>query len=620
MRLLLGGLAVLLSTVFFVPGAATQGMMPQPRGGMGAPDPKSETKEGPAEAAPEEEAAEEELPPLPAWPTAVKKRIEFFELDGYFRLRADLRHNLNLSQNDIRVGTAAATYAPYWGPLAERSETNRCAVRRTRTVVGTGDDRGISASDCPQRTLSGANLRLRLEPRLNVSESVRVRTQLDVLDNLSLGSTPDNLTSTSYLPSAPTAFFSDSQAAPVAGENSATAAIVVKRVWGEVDTPLGQLSFGRMPWHWGLGVLHNDGQCWDCNVGNNLDRVAFVSAPIAGHRLGLAYDFAASGPSSATVLAGRPAYGGRWRDGSVIDLEQLDDVDQLALMITRVADETEQADRLARGELVTSYGAYILWRQQSFDYVNAAADGSGTGTLNRTQDQLGAQLVERHAWSWTADGWARLAWRKLRLEAEALIIGGRIENVSDDTSSISPRRLLQYGLVARSRYLFFGDKLKLDFELGSASGDDSELFDLNRRRQRVIDPNLRDASLNELRFNPDFLVDLILFREILGTVANATYLKPSLQFDFLGALGTRLDLIYSFANNPTAYPGNARSLGLEMDLDLYYQNLDDGFTAGLQYGLLIPLGALDRPASIYLSDAKDAGLAQTLRARMVIKF
>lgn len=620
MRLLLGGLAVLLGTVCWIPGAATQGMMPQPRGGMGAPDPKTETKDGPAEAAPAEEAAEEELPPLPAWPNVVKKRIEFFELDGYFRVRADLRHNLNLSQGDIRVGTAAATYAPYWMPLAERSETNRCALRRTRTVVGTGDTRDLPAGDCPQRTLTGANLRLRLDPRLNVSESVRVFTQVDILDNLSLGSTPDNLTSTGYAPSAPLAFMADSQAAPVAGQNSATAAMVVKRAWGEVDTPLGQLRFGRMPWHWGLGMMQNDGQCWDCNVGNNLDRIAFITAPIAGHRLALAYDFAASGPSSATVLAGRPAYSGRWGNGSVIDLEQLDDVDQLALMITRSADETERVDRLTRGQLVLDYGAYLLWRQQAFDYAAQATDTSGTGTLDRTQDQLGAQLIERHAWSWTADGWARLAWRKLRLEAEAIFVGGKIENVSDDPNTISSRRLVQYGLVARSRYLFFGERLKLDFELGSASGDDSELFDLNRRRQRVIDPNLRDASLNELRFNPDFLVDLILFREILGTVANATYLKPSLQFDFLGALGSRLDLIYSFANNPTAYPGNARSLGLEMDLDLYYYNVDDGFSAGVQYGLLIPFSALDRPANIYLSDAKDAGLAQTLRARMVIKF
>ena len=41
--------------------------------------------------------------------------------------------------------------------------------------------------------------------------------------------------------------------------NSLTNAVSVRRVWAEVTTPFGQLHFGRMGSHWGLGMFHNEG-------------------------------------------------------------------------------------------------------------------------------------------------------------------------------------------------------------------------------------------------------------------------------------------------------------------------------------------------------------------------
>ena len=88
----------------------------------------------------------------------------------------------------------------------------------------------------------------------------------------------------------------------------------------------------------------------------------------------------------------------------------------------------------------------------------------------------------------------------------------------------------------------------------------------------------------------------------------------------LDTLGGRFDLIYSLAQQPVAYPGNSSHLGVELNANLYYQNVDDGFYAGLQYGVLFPLGALDRPESIYGDNQADASVAQTLQGRIMINF
>jgi uncharacterized protein (TIGR04551 family) len=612
------------------------------RPGMGGPGPnmqkKPETKEGPAEAAPEsEDAVEAELPPLPSWPGEERKKVQLLELHGYLRFRADIQHNHNLG-----LVTDGITRAPFWRPLAENDASDqRCALRAGRPVVGTNNDRGLDADGCPGKTLSGANMRLRVEPTINIGEEVRIHTQIDIFDNLVLGSTPDSLSSGGVISETPVAFLSESQAPPVVGENSNTPAIVVKRAWGEVDTALGQLAFGRMPWHWGLGMVANDGNCWDCNFGDNQDRVMFTTKPIAGHIFGAAYDFSASGPHSMNVLeedaVGVDYDGRRYQfDGQAIDLEQLDDVDQLMFFAGRMDRPDQIEDKLARGEVVLNYGAFIIWRKQDFDYVSGRdvtdANDAGNSTLNQSETELAQRLIERHAYYWMPDLWLKLAWRNLEIEFEGVMTLGRIEDFSDSPfgsdKEILPRDILQAGFVLRSRYSLLNKMLKVGLEIGSASGDEAELYDLNRRRNSLRPSAsasggsnaITDTDLDEFRFDNDYLVDLILFREIMGTVANATYFKPWVSFEWLETLGARLDMIYSIANQIVAYPGNSRNLGIELDLDLYYKNTDQGFYAGLQYGVLFPLGALDRPEEIFFSGAANAGIAQTVQARLILKF
>ena len=57
--------------------------------------------------------------------------------------------------------------------------------------------------------------------------------------------------------------------------------------------------------------------------------------------------------------------------------------------------------------------------------------------------------------------------------------------------------------------------------------------------------------------------------------------------------------MYAIANRPVAYPGNSYNLGLEIDAQLMYKNEEEGFYAGLVYGVLFPFAALGLPAEIY---------------------
>lgn len=615
---------ILVGSLLFVGyHAQAQGFAPRP-GGSPTPRANSTTeKKGPAEAAPEDDsdAAEANLPALPSWPGIKEKKLLFFEMHGYFRFRTDMMNNLNLGQRDVALESGIVR-SPYWVPLVENSEKLNCAARISKSVPG-GGSRDLSADDCPDNTLTGANIRFRLEPTLNVSEKVRIHAQLDIFDNLVMGSTPDSIMGQSLSPHTSMGFFTESQDTPIVGRNSNIPSILVKRAWAEADTPLGELKVGRMPWHWGMGLLANGGSCWDCNYGDNVDRMAF-KVDWADHSFGAAYDFAGTGPDSYKIdlnsqLVGSQTFAG---GGQAIDLEQLDDIDQVVLFAGRFDRPDVIKDKLLRKEIVLNYGALFVWRKQNMDFLSAKENQPANANgLNSTEADLAANLREISAYTVTGDIWFKLMWRRLSVEFEGILTMGEIGNVSDTVDGEDVVDISQWGFVLRTQYGFLKNSaLKLRFEVGVASGDDDELYDLNRRRSASALNTTLNRKIRELRFDPDYHVDLILFREIMGGVANAIYFKPSLQYDIFDSLGFRFDTIYSLAQRPLAYPGNSRHLGLEFDFDLYYKNVDEGFYAGLQYGILAPLGALDRPEEIFGTNEKLSEVAQTLQARVIVKF
>ncbi|MEO1337510.1 MAG: hypothetical protein AAFV29_17835, partial [Myxococcota bacterium] len=124
------------------------------------------------------------------WEEPATPELNFFEIDGYFRFRYDMFNNLDLGTyyrdtrdtDDVSDDIEYGPFAPGFAPPTPLCNTD---VRRRPGANGEDD---IGADSCANRsglgdTLGGANMRLRLEPTLNVYEDIKIRTQIDILDN-----------------------------------------------------------------------------------------------------------------------------------------------------------------------------------------------------------------------------------------------------------------------------------------------------------------------------------------------------------------------------------------------------------------------------------------------------
>jgi hypothetical protein len=96
---------------------------------------------------------------------------------------------------------------------------------------------------------------------------------------------------------------------------------------------------------------------------------------------------------------------------------------------------------------------------------------------------------------------------------------------------------------------------------------------------------------------------MILWREILGTVTDAFYVKPHIAYYFTPDLGVRADVVYSQAIFASSTPGQQNPLGLELDVKAFFAT-EDGFYLMPQAGVLLPLGGLNHFSSTTLSDER----------------
>jgi hypothetical protein len=86
-----------------------------------------------------------------------------------------------------------------------------------------------------------------------------------------------------------------------------------------------------------------------------------------------------------------------------------------------------------------------------------------------------------------------------------------------------------------------------------------------------------------------------------------------------------VDVGYALAQQRAATFGNKQSYGLELDAAFRYHSRREPIYFQLQYGVMFPLGAFNRPASIYTVNAQmgggsDAKAAQTIQAQVGVRF
>jgi uncharacterized protein (TIGR04551 family) len=231
--------------------------------------------------------------------------------------------------------------------------------------------------------------------------------------------------------------------------------------------------------------------------------------------------------------------------------------------------------------------------------------------------------VHRSAYANVASLWFRYLGPRLRVETEVAGVYGHVGNPSSDPSvSLSEVLLRQLGGTLVVDYKVLPNKLALGGEFGIASGDDAPGFG-NVPSRVVLNTNTPtptpygsvegaqwrqgvDNTIRNFQFNPAYRVDLILWRNILGAVTDAMYVKQTLRWDILPGLRLDEGLIYSRAMYAQSTPsaksdpndvnkylsgsGDA-SLGLELDTTLSYTS-GDGFVGWASYGFLQPFGGL----------------------------
>jgi len=427
--------------------------------------------------------------------------LDMFEIHGYLRVRADLFHKLQMHDENEwrRPWDGRDQVSPYPEPPID--------------YYACAPDNG--GCEFRNNTVTSVNMRFRLEPIINLGDHVRILSQIDLLGNLVLGSTPegayyDSVGRGGLSPWVPLRAFSSTQVPPN-DRNSLTEAISVRRAWAEVTTPFGQIHFGRMGSNWGMGMLANSGNRLDDDYGDTVDRI-MLATRLWGILLVPGVEFAGTGATTATLgdYQGQPMNAGH-----------ADDVAQYFLQIVRLLPREEQEERMRRGDLVLNAGLYLTFRNQTLSQERVGVNESswtGGSSFELGADENSSAMVERRAWALVPDLWVQLFYRGLHLEMELAYVGGDIdsrENDIDGTLTAEEGTVLrQFGGVVRGDYTALNGQLNVGLEFGYASGD-GEVEGLTPRqahRRLEQERNYDGSSVDSLfRFDPDFNVDLILF-------------------------------------------------------------------------------------------------------------
>jgi uncharacterized protein (TIGR04551 family) len=531
-----------------------------------------------------------------------------FELHGYFRLRAQMFHKFGLGRLD------PLARAMWPRPADDRHPTlngtaQGASVCTPEETYGAGSDAASSANvECRANMQSGANLRFRLNPELHISDNLRILSQVDLLDNLVLGSTPsgyDNLPGFdggyAVGSSSSLGFNAETQEPPSAGKNSFKDSVRVKRAWGEYAMPIGEIRFGRMPFHWGLGMMFNGGDGHDDDAQSTVDRAQIVSGikPLDLY-VSAAWDFPNEGVTSDTASLPNP---------EPYDLAQLDDVDQYTFSIARMKSPLLERQALARGELVLNGGLQLVYRHQTVANDRSGDCADTSAALGCNGYTVADGYVRRDAEAWIPSLWLRLRYDRFRFEAEAVTVQGSIANISTTVPTPDPNdegyTIATWGVATEIEQKLAEDKLTLGFKFGWAQGD-ADVDGLSPGTGGTLQ-QLGDRTFEQFRFHPSYRIDMILNRHILQRVQGTYYFRPSADYDFLRdpngqRVGGGLAAIWTRASEFVQAPGHERDLGIELNGRLYYQSKDGalndvpgifgGFYTQLDYGVLFPMGGL----------------------------
>ncbi|MDY0004692.1 MAG: hypothetical protein RBU30_25575, partial [Polyangia bacterium] len=372
---------------------------------------------------------------------------------------------------------------------------------------------------------------LRMEPNLSVGKLATLYLRMDGVQHVVWGDN-DARAQSSLFAGSPTNT-SDY------GEQVASFQLVW--AWLDLDLKLGKLRVGRMPSHWGMGLLSNGGGDLaqtrggvDDDFADNrhpsiYDRILFATKPLqviktiakakdptSNLLVAYAYDRLVEEPYWKDIsLEGQRAYG-----ESAFLSRQLNNVDEHVLVIAysdpKFLSQVRSLDAWKDKSLTA--GVYAVYRRQGrLDRIlRYNVDGSSTYAAYDCEGANPPPACGARSKIGIVDPYLRLRLGPILLETESYFIFGKTEPGRGIPIGSEVGKALIYGWVTRAGYSPM-KKMELLLDLGQASGDKvygNEVF-----RQRAM--------------HPDYVPGLILYRMFLRE-RSATALAQSLNSNVAG--------------------------------------------------------------------------------------
>jgi uncharacterized protein (TIGR04551 family) len=331
----------------------------------------------------------------------------------------------------------------------------------------------------------------------------------------------------------------------------------------------------------------------------------FVTEPLEGFYVTPMFEF---------NNEGRYAYP-NGTQGEPVDLSKTDDAHSFVLAVARRDTPQQVKAKLDNNQGVLNYGLHVSYRSQQ-----SSSDGlSGSPAVLNPDGSVGTSTyVPRNASLIIPDVWLRYEEKNFRVEFEVAAYLGSIGNRQntplptgpEDVNQNQSLTVAEFGGAAVGEYRVLNGKLNIQLEVGFASGDRAPGFGAYPGRQgsgpggftqpgdadgpqfRCGGTDCADSSLRNFRFNRAYRVDNILFRELIGTVTDAVYAKPTLRYTLTQGFDVFGSVIYSQALYAQSTPSfTDRPLGLETNLGAKYET-EDGFIARVDWSVLFPLSGL----------------------------
>src|SRR5690349_10738259 len=477
--------------------------------------------------------------------------------------------------------------------------TNLAPADRVSLTLGNGE----TLVEPDIRHTSYVMSRFRLMPSLSYGKLAKVTAQLDGMDDVLWGDNNGLSSAPLFAPETTNQGFLGGDEVP---------SIQLKRVWAEFRVPVGLMRVGRMPSHWGMGLLANGGgtgnldpttpvgepmrksldyffpeEFGDKHFGSTADRILFLTRPITIYRT-----LAKKGTAEHPLIIG---YGyDKLSESPFLPFEPSE----------RLFRPFAQQGFISRGsdDDVNQHVAIILWNQPDWDQVRYTDElRVGTYIVLRTsrEGSTNPTALDPSTTCGTFEGkpvpckdtgskvaifdlWWRLRYGPYYTEGEGYYIYGKTFGGVPFPIRNQKKKANISGAVARFGYM--QDMWDGILEVGHASGDD----------------DLGDENFKQRGLHPDYNVGLILFEETLreltartygppfispenpdgargffsnGGVINANYINPrghyrvpAISAEVYG--GLLLAWVDTLANNsvPPFYTGGGRYLGPEVDL------------------------------------------------------